>query len=84
MAMRPHLARTGESILETGWQDVAEAMADIDTTLAAIELGRPYGAQRGEFLLSRGGPLHELSVIDGWEQVFLGATRAQETRAAAE
>ena len=82
-ALRPHILHSGELVIEAGWQDMAEAMADIDVAIAAIRLGRPEGDQRAEVLLAEDSTLHELAQMAGWESVFLATIRGGESAIAA-
>lgn len=83
-SLRGHVIGSTDKAWQLGWQDGAEAIADIDTVLAAIELGRPEGLERARHLLHRNGPLRELSMIGGWEDAFDAVTDAQESRIAAQ
>lgn len=82
-ALLPHILHSGELVIEAGWQDMAEAMADIDVTTAAIRLGRPEGDQRANVLLAEDSTLHELAQMAGWESVFLATIRGGESAIAA-
>ncbi len=69
--LRGNVLRSSDFVTEAGWQDIEEAVADIDVTLAAIELGRPEGWARAQVLLGNEGPLRLLSTLDGWEEDFV-------------
>ena len=59
-------------------------MADIDTVMVGLELRHAAALERAMHLLSRNGPLRELSVIAGWEDAFDAVTNAEESRIAAQ
>lgn len=82
--MRSHVLAAGDHVVEAGWQDLAEALADLDTTRAALELGRPEGLQRAQVLLAIEGPLHLLAELEGWEDDFSLAVGAAEPAIAAQ
>lgn len=68
--LRDYVARNDNDFLWTGWQDRVEALADLDATVAAIDLSRKEGVKRGRLLLSRGGPLQQLARSSGWEEEY--------------
>ena len=82
--IRDHVLAAGDQVLEAGWQDLAEALADIDVARAALALGRPEGWQRAQVLLSIDGPLHMLAELTGWEDDFSLAIGAAEPAIAAQ
>ncbi|MEM1104831.1 MAG: hypothetical protein AAGH87_00455 [Pseudomonadota bacterium] len=82
--LRGHLLRSGSRVRDAGWQDLEEALADIDVTRAAIELGQPEGWARAQILLGNEGPIRLLSVQCGWEGEFLNIVNAAEPAIAAQ
>ena len=82
--LRSHVLAAGDQVIEAGWQDLAEALADLDTTRAALALGRPEGLQRAPVLLAIEGPLHVRSELEGWEDEFSLAVGAAEPAIAAQ
>ena len=83
-SIREHVARSSDKAWSIGWQDGAEVMADVDSVIVGLEFGRPLAFARACHLLSRTGPLRELSVIGGWEDAFDAVTDAGESRIAAQ
>ena len=84
LSLRSRILDAGAGVIEAGWQDLAEALADVDVTLAALKLGRPEGWQRARTLLANEGPLHLLSELEGWEEDFHHAVSAAEPAIAAQ
>lgn len=82
--LRGNVLRSADFIQEAGWQDLAEAIADIDVTLAALALGRPEGWSRALVLLGNEGPVQLLSSLDGWEAEFIHAVSDIEPAVAAQ
>ncbi|MCI4644975.1 MAG: hypothetical protein MRY64_09350 [Hyphomonadaceae bacterium] len=82
--LRARVLQAGERVIEAGWQDLPEALADVDVTRAALELGRPEGWQRARVLLANEGPLHLLTELEGWEEDFQLAVSAAEPAIAAQ
>lgn len=82
--LRGNILRSAEYVQEAGWQDLEEAIADIDVTLAALELGRPEGWSRAVVLLGNEGPVQLLSSLDGWEDDFIHAVGEFEPAVAAQ
>lgn len=66
-SFRPLVINAGEAVQSVGWEDVAEALADIDVTCAALLLGRHEGDSRARILLAKDGPLLELATIVEWD-----------------
>ena len=82
--LRGNILNSAEFVVEAGWQDLEEAIADIDVTLAALALGRMEGWSRARVLLGNEGPLQLLSTLDGWEDDFLHAVSEAEPAIAAQ
>ncbi|MEL6568864.1 MAG: hypothetical protein AAFQ22_10635 [Pseudomonadota bacterium] len=82
--LRGNVLRSAEFVQEAGWQDLEEAVADIDVTLAALELGRPEGWSRACVLLGNEGPVQLLSSLNGWETDFMQAVSEIEPAVAAQ
>lgn len=82
--LRGRVLDSGERVIEAGWQDLAEALADMDVVCAALKLGRPEGWQRAQVLLSNEGPLQLLAELEGWEEEFRLAVSAAEPAIAAQ
>ena len=82
--MRARILTSADLVVEAGWQDLEEAVADIDVTLAALELGRPEGWSRAAVLLGNEGPLQKLSELDGWEDEFVSTVSEAEPAIAAQ
>lgn len=66
-SFRPLVIEAGAKVQSVGWQDVAEALADIDVTCAALTLGRIEGDSRARVLLAADGPLVELAGLLDWD-----------------
>lgn len=81
--LRPHILNSADYVVEAGWEDLAEAVADVDVAAAAIRLGEPAGEARASVLLAEDGSLHDLSQMAGWEAVFLATIRGGESAIAA-
>lgn len=82
--LRQNMLSSHDMVREAGWQDIEEAVADIDVTLAAIALDRPEGWQRARVLLGNEGPVRLLSELDGWEDDFVLAVSEAEPAIAAQ
>jgi len=82
-ALRVHVLRSERFIAHTGWQDLAEAAADLDVTAAALRLGQATGKARAGILLAEDGPLHELAQIAGWEADISATIKGGESAIAA-
>ena len=65
------LALPGNDFLWCDWENEAQALAEIDSLLPALQANDPPALERMKVIFAPTGPLQEVSVTSGWSQEYL-------------
>ncbi|MFI4891809.1 MAG: hypothetical protein ACIAQ0_00030 [Phycisphaerales bacterium JB058] len=68
---REALAKPANDFSWSGWNDRAEALAEIDGLIEVIRSGSLPERQRMEVMYAPTGPIQEVSLSSGWSKLFL-------------
>ncbi len=65
------LARPGNEFIWAPWENVTEALREIDIIIEILQSGRRFNKTHTNVLFGPTGPIQEVSVSSGWGAEFL-------------
>ena len=81
---RALLSQAGNNFVWSGWDDAAEALAELDRLIESIERGKRPSRTAVWVLFAATGPIQEVSLSSGWHDEYMAlASRYDEVQARA-